>query len=64
MQLVYKEQNEKVFYDAMAFWNDEEGMAIGDPVENCMSIIGFIHIESTVIATLQKNERGFLNVPG
>ncbi|MEZ4857931.1 MAG: oxidoreductase [Flavobacteriaceae bacterium] len=36
---VYIEKGEKVFYDAMAFWNDKEGIAIGDPTENCLSII-------------------------
>ena len=39
MELVYEEENEKVFYDAMSFWNDKEGIAMGDPVENCLSII-------------------------
>lgn len=39
MELVYKEEHDKVFYDAMAFWNDKEGIAIGDPTEDCMSII-------------------------
>ncbi len=39
MELVYKEEGENVFYDAMTFWNDKEGIAIGDPVENCLSII-------------------------
>ena len=39
MELVYKEENEKVFYDAMAFWNEKEGIAMGDPTENCISII-------------------------
>ncbi|WP_340063868.1 oxidoreductase [Ascidiimonas aurantiaca] len=39
MQLVYKEEHEKVFYDAMLFWNDREGMAIGDPTNGCLSII-------------------------
>lgn len=39
MQLVYKETHEKVFYDAMRFWNDREGIAIGDPTDDCMSII-------------------------
>ncbi|PTX43322.1 BNR/Asp-box repeat protein [Christiangramia gaetbulicola] len=39
MELVYKEENEKVFYDSMAFWNDNEGIAMGDPVSNCISII-------------------------
>lgn len=37
--LVYKEQHEKVFYDAMSFWNDKEGIAIGDPTDVCLSII-------------------------
>ena len=39
MELVYKEEHENVFYDAMHFWNSKEGLAIGDPTENCMSII-------------------------
>lgn len=39
MELVYKEEDEKVFYDSMIFWNDKEGIAMGDPVENCLSII-------------------------
>jgi len=38
-QLVYEELNEKVFYDSMQFWNDNEGIAIGDPIDNCFSII-------------------------
>lgn len=37
--MVYEEIDEKVFYDSMAFWNDKEGIAIGDPTEGCMSII-------------------------
>ncbi|NER18494.1 oxidoreductase [Spongiivirga citrea] len=39
MELVYKEENEKVFYDAMTFWNDQEGIAMGDPTEECLSVI-------------------------
>ena len=39
MQLVYKEEGEKVFYDAMAFWNDKEGIAMGDPIDKCISVI-------------------------
>jgi photosystem II stability/assembly factor-like uncharacterized protein len=38
-KLVYQEINEKVFYDSMQFWNDQEGIAIGDPITNCLSII-------------------------
>jgi len=36
---VYKEEGEGVFYDAMTFWNDKEGIAIGDPLDDCLSII-------------------------
>ncbi|MEM9679714.1 MAG: oxidoreductase [Bacteroidota bacterium] len=38
-KIVYEEEHPKVFYDSMEFWNDEEGIAIGDPTEDCMSII-------------------------
>lgn len=37
--LVYQENHPKAFYDSMDFWNDEEGIAIGDPTDDCMSII-------------------------
>lgn len=39
MELVYREEGEGVFYDAMTFWNDNEGIAVGDSVEGCLSII-------------------------
>ncbi|WP_299779864.1 oxidoreductase [uncultured Formosa sp.] len=39
MKLVYKEEGEGVFYDAMTFWNDKEGLAVGDSVNGCLSII-------------------------
>jgi len=39
MSIVYKEKDEKVFYDSMDFWNDQEGIAMGDPTNDCISII-------------------------
>lgn len=39
MELVYQEVHEKVFYDAMKFWNDQEGIAVGDATDTCASII-------------------------
>lgn len=36
---VYYEKDEAVFYDAMKFWNDQEGIALGDAMNGCMSII-------------------------
>lgn len=34
IKLVYQEHHEKVFYDSMQFWNNKEGIAIGDPIAN------------------------------
>lgn len=39
MDLVYREDHENVFYDALTFWNDREGIGMGDPVKNCLSVI-------------------------
>src|SRR5690606_32645238 len=39
MEVVYKEEDENVFYDAMQFWNDQEGIAVGDPTQGCLSVI-------------------------
>jgi photosystem II stability/assembly factor-like uncharacterized protein len=38
-ELVYQENHEKVFYDSMQFWNEKEGIAIGDPIEGSFSVI-------------------------
>ncbi len=38
-KLVYQEDHKKTFYDSMDFWNHQEGIAIGDPTDDCMSII-------------------------
>lgn len=38
-KLVYKEVHSKVFYDSMSFFDDQNGIAMGDPTENCLSII-------------------------
>lgn len=37
--VVYVEKDEAAFYDAMAFWNKNEGIAMGDPTGDCLSII-------------------------
>lgn len=38
-ELVYREHHEKVFYDAMTFWNEREGIAMGDPTGDCLSVL-------------------------
>jgi len=39
VKLVYQENDKKVFYDSMQFWNEKEGIAVGDPTADCLSII-------------------------
>lgn len=38
-EIVYKEEHEKVFYDSMKFFDEKNGIAMGDPTEDCLSII-------------------------
>ena len=39
VKIAYKEEHSKVFYDAMAFFDEQNGIAMGDPTEDCLSII-------------------------
>lgn len=38
-EVVHNDTNKKIFYDSMRFWNESEGIAMGDPVENCLSVL-------------------------
>ena len=38
-KIVYKEEHEKVFYDCLKFFNEQNGIAIGDPTDDCLSIL-------------------------
>lgn len=37
-QLKFKQDKKGTFFDAMAFWNDQEGLMVGDPTEDCMAL--------------------------
>jgi len=37
--LVHQDNHPEIFYDAMTFWNDNEGIAMGDPTDGCLSIL-------------------------
>ncbi len=39
MELVYSESGPDVFYDSMGFWDDLNGIAIGDAMDGCLSIL-------------------------
>ena len=36
---VHQDTNETVFFDAMAWWNPEEGLVFGDPVSGCLTLL-------------------------
>ncbi len=39
IEIVYKEENDKVFYDSMQFFDELNGIAMGDPTDNCLSVL-------------------------
>lgn len=59
---VYAETGDKVFYDSMKFWNDLEGIAMGDPTSECLSILitrdGGNHWNKLDCSLLPKTEFG------
>ncbi len=61
-KIVYQENHPNAFYDAMAFWNDQEGIAMGDPTDGCLSIIitrdGGSNWEKLSCNTLPPTEEG------
>ena len=38
-EIVYREEHDKVFYDSMKFFDELNGIAMGDPTDNCLSVI-------------------------
>lgn len=38
-KIVYQENHKAAFYDAIAFWDKTNGIAMGDPTDGCLSII-------------------------
>ena len=37
--VVYQENHPDIFYNSMKFWDNQDGIAVGDPVEHCLSVI-------------------------
>ncbi|MEO0527591.1 MAG: oxidoreductase [Bacteroidota bacterium] len=62
MELVYKEEGKGVFYDSMIFWNNLEGIAVGDGIDGCLSIIitrdGGENWKKVPCSRLPKTEQG------
>lgn len=66
MELVYREDHEDAFYDAMTFWNNEEGIAMGDPTDECLSVIvtrdggkTWNKLECDVLPAVEEGEAAF-----
>ena len=38
-EIVYQEDHPDAFYDSMKFWDDQTGIAMGDPTDDCLSVI-------------------------
>lgn len=65
-EIVYKEEDPATFYNSMAFWDDEEGIAVGDPIEGCLSVLitrdgGFSwgKLSCDLLPSVFENEAGF-----
>ena len=63
---VYVEKGEKVFYDSLAFWNDKEGIAMGDPIQDCLSILitrdggnSWNKVDCSLLPKTEEGEAGF-----
>lgn len=37
--IVYKEDHPDCFYNAMKFWDNKNGIAVGDPIDGCLSVL-------------------------
>lgn len=38
-EVVYQENDSTSFYNSLAFWNNKRGVATGDPIDGCLSVI-------------------------
>jgi photosystem II stability/assembly factor-like uncharacterized protein len=38
-RVVHRDSGKNAFYDSMKFWNSSEGIAIGDPIDDCFTIV-------------------------
>ncbi|MGB0884279.1 MAG: WD40/YVTN/BNR-like repeat-containing protein [Flavobacteriales bacterium] len=60
--LSYFEDEPGVFYDAMAFFDDDEGIAFGDPLDSCFSVLKTYDSGKTwqklTCSTLPKSKNG------
>lgn len=65
-KLVYKQASEATFFDAIKFWNDSEGLIIGDPEDGCMTFLitrdegnTWNRVDCDILGPAEENEGAF-----
>lgn len=60
--LVHEDDDPRIFYDSMKFWNAKEGIAIGDPINGCLKVLttrdGGMKWKATICGYLPKTLDG------
>jgi photosystem II stability/assembly factor-like uncharacterized protein len=64
--VVYEEHQPGIFYNSMKFWDDQDGIAVGDPLDSCLSIIitsdggsSWRKLDCSKLPTTYEGEAGF-----
>lgn len=65
-ELVYQEDFPDTYYNSLKFWDEKEGIAVGDPVGPCLSVIitrnggnSWEKLPCEILPETQKGEAGF-----
>lgn len=65
-KFLFRQDTPGTFYDAIAFWNDQEGLIIGDPTEDCMSFLitrdagtTWIPVDCNILGKAENGEAAF-----
>lgn len=65
-KFLFRQDTPGTFYDAIAFWNENEGLIIGDPIADCMSFlitrdagITWTPVDCDVLGKAEKGEAAF-----
>ena len=64
--IVYHDDHSDVFYNSMKFWDNENGIAVGDPIDGCLSVIithdggeSWKKLDCSVLPPTAEGEAGF-----
>lgn len=64
--IVYREDHSSAFYNTLKFWNENEGIAMGDPTNGCLSVIitrdggdSWSKLDCSVLPKIKQGEAAF-----